>query len=135
MQPKISHSSQEASQKPADDQESATLVKKGNLGGVSEPMKQSVLKELEQIPGVGRKIAKDLWGLGLRSVQDLKDKDSEELYLKLCAQKNTQVDRCMLYVLRCSVYYASNKKHNPELLKWWNWKDKKYYPPPQKLIL
>ncbi len=97
MQPKISHSSQEASQKPADDQESATLVKKGNLGGVSEPMKQSVLKELEQIPGVGRKIAKDLWGLGLRSVQDLKDKDSEELYLSFALKKIRRLtDACFM---------------------------------------
>jgi hypothetical protein len=21
------------------------------------------------------------------------------------------------------VYYASNAEHDPELLKWWNWKD------------
>jgi len=23
------------------------------------------------------------------------------------------------------VQYASNKRHDPELLKWWNWKDNK----------
>jgi hypothetical protein len=34
------------------------------------------------------------------------------------------VDRCMLNVFRCAVYYASNDIHDPELLKWWNWKDK-----------
>jgi hypothetical protein len=28
-----------------------------------------------------------------------------------------------LYTFRCAVYYASNKRHNPKLLKWWNWKD------------
>jgi hypothetical protein len=33
------------------------------------------------------------------------------------------VDRCMLYVFRCAVYYATNKKHDPKLLKWWNWKE------------
>ncbi|MBC8473125.1 MAG: pathogenicity locus, partial [Planctomycetes bacterium] len=31
---------------------------------------------------------------------------------------------CMLYVLRCAVYYASNTEHDPDLLKWWNWKDR-----------
>ncbi|MBL7185950.1 MAG: hypothetical protein ISS70_06470 [Phycisphaerae bacterium] len=30
----------------------------------------------------------------------------------------------MLYVLRCAVYYASNAERDPELLKWWNFKDK-----------
>jgi hypothetical protein len=33
------------------------------------------------------------------------------------------VDRCVLYVFRCAVYFASESKHDPELLKWWNWKD------------
>ena len=88
-------------------------------------MKQTVLRELEQIPGVGRKIAGDLRDLGFRSVQELKDKNPEELYCKLSAQKGMHVDRCVLYVFRCAVYYASNTRHDPELLKWWNWKDSK----------
>ncbi|WP_394701143.1 helix-hairpin-helix domain-containing protein [uncultured Methanolobus sp.] len=33
------------------------------------------------------------------------------------------LDRCMLYVFREAVYFASNEEHDPELLKWWNWKD------------
>jgi hypothetical protein len=33
------------------------------------------------------------------------------------------VDRCVLYTFRCAVYFASESKHDPELLKWWNWKD------------
>jgi hypothetical protein len=88
-------------------------------------MKQSVLKEFEQIPGVGKKISKDLWDMGLRSVEDLKDNDPEKLYRELCQRQKVQVDRCMLYLFRCAVYYASNKKHDLELLKWWNWKDNK----------
>ncbi|NLV21157.1 MAG: hypothetical protein GXY49_04120 [Syntrophomonadaceae bacterium] len=30
----------------------------------------------------------------------------------------------MLYVFRCAVYYASDDIYNPELLTWWNWKEK-----------
>jgi len=85
----------------------------------------TAIKELQQIPGVGKKIAADLYSLGIRSIKELENKDPEELYLKLCAKQGTHIDRCMLYVFRCAVYYASHKKHNPELLKWWNWKDKK----------
>ncbi len=84
----------------------------------------AILKELRVIPGVGKSIAEDLWNLGLRSVQDLKGQDPEELYVRLCAMQGTQIDRCMLYVFRCAIYYASHEQHDPELLKWWNWKDK-----------
>jgi hypothetical protein len=81
--------------------------------------------ELRQIPGVGKSIAEDLIGLGVHSLQDLADQDPEKLYARLCAQQSSNIDRCVLYVFRCAVYFASNKKHDPALLKWWNWKDKK----------
>ena len=82
-----------------------------------------IIKDLRQIPGVGQKIAEDLYNLGIRSVDDLRDGDPEGLYKKLNRIQGQDIDRCMLYVLRCAVYYASNEKHDPELLKWWNWKD------------
>ena len=88
-----------------------------------EDDKQAVLKEFRRIPGVGKSIAEDLWNLGLRSVSDLKNQDPEVLYMSLCTLQGTQVDRCMLYVFRCAVYYASNDTYDAELLKWWNWKD------------
>ena len=82
------------------------------------------LKELQEIPGVGSSIAQDLWELGIRSVSDLKGKNPERLYRKRCAQIGRPIDRCLLYVFRGAVYYASHKRHDPELLKWWNWKDR-----------
>lgn len=89
-------------------------------------MKQSSLKDLEQIPGVGKKIAQDMRNIGIHSLSQLEGQDPEQLYQKLCDFKAGPVDRCMLYVLRCAVYYASNTKHDPQLLKWWNWKDNNY---------
>jgi len=87
-------------------------------------MKQSSLKDLEQIPGVGKSIAQDMQNIGIRSVSQLKGKDPEKLYQRLCDFKASPVDKCMLYILRCAVYYASSTEHDPELLKWWSWKDK-----------
>ncbi|MCK6621930.1 MAG: helix-hairpin-helix domain-containing protein [Calditrichaceae bacterium] len=84
--------------------------------------KSAALKELRKIPGVGKSIAEDLWSLDIRSAADLQDRDPEALYHQLCALRGAQIDRCMLYVFRCAVYYASNTRHDPELLKWWNWK-------------
>ena len=79
---------------------------------------------LKEIPGVGDSVARHMREIGICSVDDLKGKSPEELYDKMCDFKAEPVDRCMLYVLRCCVYYASNDEHDEELLKWWNWKDK-----------
>lgn len=86
-------------------------------------MGKSAVNKLERIPGVGKAAAQDMQSIGIHSVEQLKGKNPEKLYRKLCDFKASPVDRCMLYVLRCAVYYASNNKHDPELLKWWNWKD------------
>lgn len=85
--------------------------------------KKEVLKNFQVIPGVGRVVSEDLWILGLRKVSDLRGKDPEALYNKLCKIQKTHIDRCMLYVFRCAVYFASNSHHDSEALKWWNWKD------------
>jgi len=85
--------------------------------------KQRAIEALRQIPGVGRQIAEDLWDLGYRAVEDLCEADPEAMYQALCDQARMQVDRCMLYVFRCAVYFASHTDHDPELLKWWKWKD------------
>ncbi len=80
--------------------------------------------ELQRIPGVGTRTADDLRRIGIRRVQDLRNKYPEKLYAQLCRRTGKPVDRCMLYVLRCAVYYATRKKPDPEKLKWWNWKDR-----------
>lgn len=79
---------------------------------------------LLEIPGVGEKTARDLRLLGIDRIEDLNGKDPEELYAELCIIKGQQVDKCMLYVFRCAVYYATETTYDPSLLKWWNWKDR-----------
>ena len=79
--------------------------------------------ELQTIPGVGPSIAADLRSLGIRKVADLKRADPQKLYDRLCRITHAKQDRCVLYTFRCAVYYASRPVHEPEKLKWWNWKD------------
>jgi len=81
------------------------------------------MNELQRISGVGKKTAEDFLLIGISRIEDLRNKDPEELYDRLCAMKGQKIDRCMLYVFRCAVYFATEKKHEPEKLKWWNWKD------------
>ena len=82
------------------------------------------LKELQTIPGIGPSLARDLSDLGIRRVPDLKGRDPERLYHKLHMLRGQHIDRCVLYAFRCAVYFASETKHEPALLKWWNWSDR-----------
>jgi len=88
--------------------------------------KDIAIKELRQIPGVGKTIAKDLWNIGFKSISDLKGFDPHIIYNLHNRCKGTVQDRCMLYVFRCTVYYAETDEniYDNEKLKWWNWKDK-----------
>lgn len=78
---------------------------------------------LTEIPGVGPKLAPKLRLLGFDTPRDLRGQDPEAMYQRLMDHFGTHVDRCVLYVFRCAVYYASNETHDPERLKWWHWKD------------
>ena len=86
-------------------------------------MKSSVLKSLQIIPGIGKSLAVDLYDLGIRQVSDLKTQNPEKMYETLCNMRRAHIDRCVLYTFRCAVYFASSIRHDPEKLKWWNWKD------------
>ena len=79
--------------------------------------------DLQSIPGVGPSIAQDLRDLGIRRVAGLEGRDPEELYERLCVQRGVHQDRCLLYVFRCAVYFASTPRPRAEKLKWWSWKD------------
>jgi hypothetical protein len=79
--------------------------------------------ELQVIPGVGPSIAADLQGIGITRVAQLSRADPQQLYERVCEATGAKQDRCLLYVFRCAVYYASRPTHEPEKLKWWNWKD------------
>ncbi len=81
------------------------------------------VSNLREIPGIGPSMEQVLRDLGIHRVSDLRGRDPEELYDRLCHLRGAHMDRCVLYVFRCAVYYASNGSHEPELLKWWNWKE------------
>ncbi|CCO22553.1 conserved protein of unknown function [Maridesulfovibrio hydrothermalis AM13 = DSM 14728] len=88
----------------------------------AQPDKE-VLKSFRTLPGVGRVIALDLWNMGYRSLDDLKEEDPEKMYQHLEKLAGQHVDRCMLYVFRCVVYCVNNAERAEHLEKWWNWKD------------
>lgn len=79
--------------------------------------------DLQKIPYVGKETEKDLLLLGFDSIASLRGANPEKMYERECALKGVEIDRCQLYVYRRAVYYAEHEVHDPEKLKWWNWKD------------
>jgi hypothetical protein len=79
--------------------------------------------ELEQIPGVGKNMAQHMINACYPTLESLKGADPEEIYHRDCLFQNMQVDRCALYVYRLAVAFAESRITDPEMLKWWKWKD------------
>lgn len=88
--------------------------------------KADSIKDLKRIPGVGKSIAEDLYALGFRTTSELSGMNPDKLYESFNNLSGRIQDRCLLYVFRCAVYFATEKMHDPELLKWWNWKNRDY---------
>ena len=84
-----------------------------------------MVDELQTIPGIGPSMAQDLRDLGYFKVEDLKGQDPELMYKRLKLMHGMHLDPCVLYVFRCAVYYASEESPEPEMLKWWFWRDHK----------
>ena len=79
---------------------------------------------LETVPGIGKSLARDLRDLGIKDVENLRGRDPEKMYTDLNVRRGVRQDPCVLYVFRCAVYFAETDKPEPELVKWWNWKDR-----------
>jgi len=88
----------------------------------SADLEHEQIKELIKIPGVGFSIANDLINIGITSVKDLENKNPELLYEQSNQYAGVVQDKCLLYVFRCAVYFATEIRHDKEKLKWWNWK-------------
>lgn len=88
--------------------------------------KNTVLKNLQTIPGIGKACSLDLWNIGIRKVSDLAGANPMNLYKRLNEFSGVTHDICMLYTFRCAVYFATEPVHEPEKLQWWYWKDKMY---------
>lgn len=81
------------------------------------------MSDLRKIPGVGKNMEQHLFDIGIKSLEDLKGKNPDELFEESCLKAGCKIDRCVLYVYRLAVYFAENDVHDEYKLKWQNWKD------------
>jgi len=84
-----------------------------------------VADDLQSIPGIGPSMAQDLRDLGYFKVEDRAGQNPELMFKELRLMHGGNIDRCVLYVFRCAVYYATEKSPEPELLNWWAWQDRR----------
>ena len=62
-------------------------------------MESSSLQELEQIPGAGYTIARHMLNIGIHSIDDLKGRQAQQLYDRLCQFKASPVSVVLLYII------------------------------------
>jgi hypothetical protein len=85
----------------------------------------SVTSDLHAIPGIGRTLVKDFVRIGITGQRQLRGKNPERLFARLCKANKAEghaTSKNYLYVLRMAVYYASGGREKKKL-QWWAWKD------------
>jgi hypothetical protein len=70
---------------------------------------------LTAIPNVGPAIARKLVRLDIRGVEDLRGRDPDELFERLCAMDGRRHDPCLLDTFTAAVAYADGGPARP----WW----------------
>jgi len=74
------------------------------------------IRELTAIPNVGPAIARRLVRLGIETPADLRGRDPEELFERLCALDGRREDPCLLDTFTAAVAYADGEPARP----WWH---------------
>jgi hypothetical protein len=72
---------------------------------------------LTAIPNVGPAVARKLARLGVGSIDDLRGRDGEELFERLCALEGRRLDPCLLDTFVAAVDYAGGAPARP----WWEY--------------
>jgi hypothetical protein len=83
--------------------------------------KASEAATLEQIPNIGKAVAKDLRNIGITRPNQLKDKDGLKLYHKLNKVTGLRHDPCMADTLMAAVDFMNGGKAKP----WWEFTKKR----------
>ena len=81
--------------------------------------------DLQSLPSIGPSLAQDLRDLGYGAPADLHGQDPERMFADLCELRGEAIDRCVLYSFRCAVHAVTVGDDDPELAKWWNWKNRR----------
>jgi hypothetical protein len=73
------------------------------------------VKELEDLPNIGKSIAGDLKRLGINKPDDLRGRDAFTLYDKLCSITGKRQDPCVLDVFMSAISFVNGGRAR----SWW----------------
>ena len=73
------------------------------------------VKDLEDLPNIGKSIAGDLRRLGIHEPEDLRGKDAFVLYNTLCSVSGKRQDPCVIDVFMSAISFVNGGKAKP----WW----------------
>jgi hypothetical protein len=73
--------------------------------------------ELQKIPNIGPAIARMLERLDIATIDDLRGRDGEELFERLCALDAQRHDPCLLDTFMAAVDFADGGPPRP----WWEY--------------
>jgi hypothetical protein len=79
------------------------------LGGGTTSMSDEeriVVEKLRRLPSVSEKCCRGLYLLGIREIDDLKDKDPDQLYEALTLRKDFYAEPCMQKMIKIAVGMA-----------------------------
>ena len=68
---------------------------------------KAVVAELKKLPSVSEKCCRGLYLLGIRSIEDLKGKDPDELFGALTVRKDFYAEPCMQKMIKIAVGMAN----------------------------
>jgi Pathogenicity locus len=75
------------------------------------------MDELTALPNVGPAVARMLRRVGIERPEDLRDRDPEELFARLCVLDGRGHDPCLLDAFTAAVAYAGGAPARP----WWEY--------------
>lgn len=78
-------------------------------------------RQLKDLRGIGRKMLEDFDKLGISSVSQLKTRNADRLYQRMCEITGTRQDPCVLDTYRCAIEQARDPNLPEEQRDWWYW--------------
>ena len=73
------------------------------------------VRQLTDLPNVGRAVAADLRRIGINTPADLVDREALDLYRQLCVATGVRQDPCMLDTMMSITHFVAGGEPQP----WW----------------
>ena len=78
---------------------------------------RDAVSKLEELPNIGKSIARYLLLLGINNPKQLVHQDPFKMYKLLCEKTNRRIDPCVLDVFMSAVDFMEGKEPRP----WWKY--------------